>query len=79
MRFTRIKTCTDYRSHDSHHLVTGISPGKLPTGLSRVVVKELLLQKTLHGGFSLPFNLKYSKLPECKGNYNISTHQNLSQ
>ncbi len=79
MSFTTMKTCTDYTSDDSHHLVTGKSPGKLPRKLSRVVVKELLLQKTLHGGLSLPFNLKFSKLREFKGYYNIATHQNLSK
>jgi hypothetical protein len=67
MRFTRIKTCTDYRSHDSHHLVTGISLGKLPRRLLRVVVKELLLKETLHVGLNLLFNLKSSKLCEFQG------------
>jgi hypothetical protein len=62
MSFTRIKTCTDYRSHDSHHLVTGISLGKLPRRLSLVVVKELLLQETLHVGLNLLLNLYSSKL-----------------
>jgi hypothetical protein len=58
MSFTRIKTCTDYRFHDSHHLVTGISLGKLPRRLSRVVVKELLLQENASRWFEFTVQSK---------------------
>ncbi len=59
MSFTRIKTCTDYRSHDSHHLVTASSLGKLPRRLLRVVVKELLLQKNDSRWFEFTVQSKF--------------------
>jgi hypothetical protein len=64
MSLTKIKTGTGFLNQNSHHLVNGISPGKLRRNLPHVVFKDLLLQKTFHAGLNLLFDLKFWNLCE---------------